>query len=584
MGTLVSLLDRAVEKFPGRVAVKSKLGGENWTYEQFKDEALKVSGALSKHGVGKGDRVAIISDNTPAFAAGDYGVLYSGATSVPIDQNLRPADLLPEYLNLAEPKVILVEGKYFHKVNSKTNIPVIPLESALDAQPYRPDVKINVEDPSTIIFSSGTSAESERSFKAVVLSHQNIFSNVIATEHLPTRAEKVDGYPQGVYLGGIGRQWHSFEYMMQKAFFHAGGLLNFTSMGKLREGAAAEINPHYMIMIPDLANMMMRRIKKQVKSKTGRFYPAFEWCLKHSGDFYYELKNNGSFDVGKRCVDLLGDQVFYKRIRKDLEQKIGKNKPYFIGGSAKLPVDLQIFFYILDLPIFQGYGLTETSPVICVNTPENYRFESSGKIIRGTNVIIADETALEDRKIHPLGRGETGVILVEGPNVFKKYLRDPERTRNAFVDGWFNTEDLGYSKKGFLHIQGRIKDILRSLKGESVDAASIEPAYRNEGRISRIVLVGNDQQKIGALIVPDDASRAALKSGRLDEIGFKASLCENELSNSKEKFGFRFLRGNTAIITDFDENPGLVTNTMKVRRALVQRHYTEKVNRICNPK
>jgi len=581
-GTLTSILDDSVERFGKRTAVKSQITGENWTYEELREQAFRVCHALYEHGVGKGDRVVIISDNTPAFVAGDYGILYTGATSVPIDQNLRPADLLPEYLELAEPKVVLAEGKYIHKLNN-SSIPVIPLESALMSQAYEPDVQIYAEDPSTIIFSSGTSAESERSFKAVVLSHWNIVSNILATEDLPARAEKIDGHPQGIYLGGIGKQWHSFEYMIQKAFFHAGGMIHFTDMGKLREGTAAEINPHYMIMIPDLADVMMRRIKKQVKTKTGRFYPAFEWFLKHSGDFYYEFVNNRAFNIEKWCVDLLGNQVFYKRIRADLENKIGKNKPYFIGGSSKLPLKHQLFFYILGLPIFQGYGLTETSPVICVNTPEDYKFESSGKIIEGTHVIIADQTALEDRKIRILGEGERGVILVKGPNVFKGYLKDSKRTENAFVDGWFNTEDLGHKENEFLHIQGRTKDILRSLQGETVDAASIEPAYRNEGRISRVILVGNEQQRIGALIVPDETSTARLKSGTLDENSFRASLCANELSDSKERFGFRFLLGNTSIVTDFDEGT-LVTNTMKVKREIVKRHYANKVNKICNPK
>jgi len=584
--TLVSLLDNAVEKYGVRIAIKSQITGESWTYSQLRQQALRVSKTLWQKGVGKGDYVAIISDNTPAFLAADYGVLYTGAASVPIDQALRPENLLKDYLDLVKPKFILAEEKYIGRVNNyANNTPLLSFEEAFENKPCRPDVEIAEKNISTIIFSSGTSAQSERAFKAVELSHGNIASNIIATEHLTTRAERIDGYSQGVYLTGIGKQWHSFEYMVQKAFLNAGCLLHFTNIPSFRKGSAAEINPNYSLIIPKMANWMKREIERGIekpkgsKKKRNMLYAFFKYFLKNSNQFNFDKVNELHSRLDKQLLDQIAEQMFYKRIRKKLGGKLGKNRPYFIGGSAPLPLETQLFFYSVGLPIYQGYGLTETSPVISVNVPEDYRFGSSGRLISGVEVMIADEDYLKKSAIRGVGDGEEGLILVKGPNVFPGYLKDSERTRKVFIEGWFNTGDIGHLERGFIHVTGRDKDIICTLDGEKVFSTLVETYYAAKGL--NLVLIGNNQKNVGALIIADEEIKEQID---LEGQEIVIERIYNQLSNAKEKFNVDFGRtlGNIGLIFDFDEHPELMTNTMKIRRRLFEKVYAEQIKKVCS--
>lgn len=580
--TLTAILDNAVEKFSDRVAIKNQLTGEKWTYPELRENAFKVSNALLKCRVGKGNYVAIISDNTPNFVFGDYGILYTGATSVPIDQNLKPENLLEDYLELAKPKVILAESKYIDKIQKQNqrNIPLISLEEALKEKPVRTNVEIGEEDISTIIFSSGTSAESERAFKASMLSHGNIASNVFMAEFLTSRAEKIDGVGQGVYMEGIAKQWHSFVYMVQKAFLHAGGLLHFINIWGFKSGDGAKINPHYMLMIPNMANLIMRDVKKEIRNKGDRAYSTFEWFLKNSNELHYNYLNEAKLSIKGWLINSFAEKIFYKKIREQLNKKFGENKLYFIGGSAPLPLETQLFFYSIGLPIYQGYGLTETAPANSVNTPENYRFGSSGKPLSGVEIKIADTELLKNHELKEVAKDREGTIMVKGKNVFKGYLNEPKRTEKTFVEGWFNTEDLGFLKDGFLYVTGREKRLICTLNGEKIAAEPVETYYSAKG--INLVVVGHKQEKVGALIIADEEIIDDIRKGKSREKEILEGLCKKRLNDAKEKFGVRFDSQNTSLV--FDVPDILYTGVMKLRFSLFEKHYAEKIKKICNVK
>lgn len=576
-GTLVSLLDSAVEKFSGRTAVKSQITGENWTYEELHETSRRVAGYLIEKGVEKGDRVVIISDNNPGFIAANSGVLRTGAISVPIDQNLRPENLLADYLQLVQPRVILSDPKYALKIKKYTEAKIILTEEALQGAPKSSDIEIAKDDVSTIIFSSGTSSDSERAAKAVMLTHDNIVSNVLATQELPRYVEETRG-EQGIYLAGLAKQWHSFENMIYQAFINAGGLMHFTDISSFMKGHAASINPHYVIMVPSVANSIMQKIKKDIAKKGKLVSGLFEWFLEQSGKCDYERVNNDNPLLREQIIDGFGDKLFYKKIREGLESKLGKNKPFLIGGSAKLPLKTMLFNSVISFLINQGYGLTETSPVISINVPWAYRFDSSGEVIDGTDVFIADPDLLKERKIKELPEGKSGVILVKGRNVFKGYYRDKERTKSVFIDGWFNTEDKGYMLKKFLHVEGRFKKQTRLSKGESVEEGPIESYYSTEGL--NVIVVGEDCRKPGLLVVPDDEMLVAIKSGKQDSV---ISDVRRIVSDSQKRFGYNF-SNSLAIVSDINEHPEWITGTMKFRGELIKKHYAETIKKICNAK
>ncbi len=529
---------------------------------------------MSRYGIKKGDKVVILSGNNPEFVAADFGVLSCGAISVPIDQDLRPKDLLRDYLDLVKPMVVLVDSAYESKAKEYSNSQVITIYRALQGQSVRPEVEIDKDDLSTIIFSSGTSSVSERAFKAVMLSHDNLVSNVEATADLPSYVEREKGASQGVYLAGLAKQGHSFEYMIHKAFLNSGCLLNFSNISKFKRGEAAEINPHYVIMIPSVANSVMAEIKKGVSRKGPKAREWFDRFLRHSNDYYLEKVNNGKFHPVEFLEHLIGDGIFYRQIRKKLREKLGENNPFLIGGSAPLPLATQLFFYSIGIPIYQGYGLTETSPVISVNLPWAYRFESSGKIIPGTEILIADPDLIKQGRVQEVAKGESGVILAKGRNIFKGYYGDEERTKSVFVGGWFNTEDKGHREGDYLHVEGRIKRQTCLLTGEKYDDDGIERYCGGKGL--EVIAVGEGCKKLGLLVIPDATMRKQLEAGSI--MGDLVSA----LSDSQEEVGYSFSRRNMALVTDIEDHPTWRTGTMKIRTELVKQVYRDTIEKICN--
>ena len=572
--TLVALLDDSVEKYGDRTAIIG-IDEERWTYEQLGDKSRRVAGYLKEKRVEKGDRVAIICDNKPVFVAANTGVFRNGAISVPIDQNLRPNDLLGDYLRLVEPKVVLADEAYADKVRKYTDVPVILIPEALNGNLMREDVGVTGEDVSTILFSSGTSAVSDRAFKAVMLTHDNIYSNVIASRNLPRYIEDTRGV-QGIYLAGLAKHWHSFEHMIQFAFLYAGAVMHFTDVMRFTKGSASKINPHYAIMVPKIANSIKERIEKEVAEKGEKANRWFKWFLEQSNKYNFERINNGHILPVQFIENLIGKKAVYKPINKGLEKMLGKNHPFLVGGSAPLPLEIQLFFYSIGLPIYQGYGLTETSPAISVNMPWAYRFGSSGKIFEGIEILIADPDLLKQGIIQEVIEGKSGVILAKGRSVFKGYYKDEARTKSVFVGGWFNTEDKGHKEGEHLHVEGRIKRQICNLDGNKYDADTIESFCL--GRGLEAIAVGELCNKTGLLIVPSPEMKKQREKG--EEIVLD-SICAS-LSDSKVKVGYAFSRKNVAVIWDFDEHPTWRSGVMKLRTELINQAYEPVIKRICN--
>ena len=617
--TLVGLLDYSVETYGDRTAIKSQITGEQWTYKELRECAYRVSGSLLEKKVEKGDRIVLISENTPEFVFANYGILYTGATVVPVDEKLRPEDLYSEYFNHVKPKLIIVERKHADKIRKYVkDIPVVLLEDLLYDEAVRPNVEINEDDIAAIIFSSGTTSDSDRAFKEPMLSHKNIASNIIATRKLPKLAEDRDGAEQGVYLAGVGKQWHSFEYMMQQALLYAGCLLHYTNFATFRRVMKSRkkeeretdlgINPHYILMIPVVADTLMGEIKSNVekmapqmrekiekKYSRMKYYPvikwlmdklSFEYCLENSMEYHYQWTNNRRCSLKRFLIDQIGARVYYKKIREGLKGKLGNSKPYFIGGSAPLALETAKFFGAIRVLIYQGYGQTETGPVVSVNTPGNYYYGSSGPVIEGTEVLIADAEYLEkEGKIREVKKGREGVILVRGTNVFKGYYGDLKKTEEAFIEGWLNTGDIGsisarrhlFWRKKFLNVLGRVGDLICRKGGEKKLATPIESYYRAQGVDG--ILVGNNQERFGLLVIVDDNIRE-----QAQDLKFVQQYCREHFADSTKRFGVKFFSDNVRFIsrTDFDAHPELVTNTMKRRRRIIEQVYESRIREACN--
>ncbi len=648
--TLVNLFDEAVAKYSKRVAVKSEITGESWTYEQTRVNAYRVSGSLLEHKIGKGDYVFLISDNTPDFVFANYGILYTGATAVPVDEKLNPEDLYGKYFEHVKPaegrkKVILVDEKHADKIRQYAkdvgimDAEIIILEDALEGTPNRPKVKINEDDTAVMMYSSGTTSDSERSFKLPELTQKNVASNIVDTKRLPRLTEDEDKQGQGVYLAGIGKQWHSFEYMMLQALLYGGCMLHYTNRAtfervmkpRMKEVAARTarekrtvlkmgtrkeeepklgIEPDYMLMIPLVADGLMNQIKSNVAKQAPitrkdmeRKYAklpfvkwamnkfTFDYCLNNSMEYHYQWTNNGRFGLKRFLIDQIGERLYYQKIRAGLKAKLGNDKPYFIGGSAPLAVETGKFFGAIRMLIYQGYGQTETSPVICVNLPDAYCYGSSGPVIKRDKVLIVDAEELENGRIKEVEKGKEGVILVNGPNVFKGYHNDERKTQEVFINymgaRWLNTGDIGsitshrwarhlFKRREYLNVLGRIGDLICLKTGEKKLATPIEAYYK--AKKTDCIMVGNNQEEFGLLVIAEDSV-----IDEVQEADLIRQYCER-FADSSKRFGVKFSSRNVRFIrkSEFDSHPEFVTNTMKRRRRIIEKHYDALIREACN--
>ncbi len=578
--TLVGLFDYSVEQHKDRIAVRRQIPGmaksdRGWTFDELRERSYGVANRLVGMGVKKGDRVMIVTDNEPRFTAADLGVLYAGAISVPVDQNLRVPDMYREYIKHVEPKVIVSSRDYSDKLDSYSgNVPVMTLDTILSPDPFGPNIEINPSDPSTIIFSSGTTSVDGRGFKGVVLTNDNICSNILATRRLARLAEEEDGADQGIYLGGLAKQWHAFDYGMQKSFLLSGGRVHFTNRSDAKRGYAAHVNPHYAVIIPTIANEMLDDVRSEVRKKGTRVaLAAFDRLLANSSRRRYAEINEGiapEEDGWSMWFHNFADKRFYGKVRDGIKNKFGENKMYFVGGSAPLSVDTQVALDVLGSRIYMGYGLTQTSPVVSVFTDDEFRFGSSGKVIKGVEVIIADSGQLDNDSVVEVGNGESGTILVNGPNVFREYWRDPEQTEAAFVnhDGrrWFNTEDLGRFEGGFLFVGGRMNNTHSLPNGEIISHEQIEQYYRRNGGLDMMIVHG-ETGRTGALIFSNNGASA--RTVRKD--------AEKVLSDCQSRFGFG-LGGRLEVITNFDSSK-FETGLLKRQREKIKRAYPRQVER-----
>jgi long-chain acyl-CoA synthetase len=584
MATLIDLIDEAVEKYSDRIAVRSILTGEEYTFDQVRQNAWKVSASLTESGITKGDRVAIFTDNDPNFLFADYGTLYTGAATVGIPQEARPESMIAEYLEKTEPKVIITQRKHLDRITGQNikGIPIICIEEALEHEPVRPDMQLSESDPAVMLPSSGTSAESDHDFKYAVHTHGSLASNISVTEPM------IGLVAGGTYMTGIAGQSHIFEYFVQKAVFSKGTCLHYTNKsGLISKGHGSMINPDLIIMIPEAANNIMHRVMDQIagkkkirkeddkkktaqrssrtgilkstrsflSSKVSRYLisPLFRLAIRNSGKYYYGLLNQGKESRIREYFHKRSDSIFYSRIRDVLSRTFGKGKRMLVGGSAPLGLETQLFFYSIGIPIYQGYGVTEAS-VISVNRPGEYRMRSSGKVLEGLELMIID---LETHK--PLAPDKDGLIVVGGSINMQGYFREPELTKKAFItleDGtrWYDTGDIGcLDEDGFLYINGRNRRLIVLPSGNKVYPERIEAHYHG-GLIDRLICIGGDNRPyVTALVVPDESLRYEISSGRITKEKAR-ELISDQLSDSQQRFGVNLGNPrNLGLVMEFDE-------------------------------
>ena len=582
-GTLTKLFFDAVTKFNRPDALQVKVGGayKPISHSEVAERVRHAARSLSSMGVRRGDRVAILSENRPEWAIADFACLTAGLTDVPIYPTL-PADQIAYILKDSGAVAIFVSTKEqaekireirsqvpalktvvaFDDVPGLANMSMADLEkrgaegeTSTSIETYRQDaLLVKPDDLATIIYTSGTTGEP----KGVMLTHDNIYSNVEASR----RAIPFEGKDVGLSFLPLS---HIFERMAgHYMMFATGTSIAYAESIDTVAANMGEVKPTLVLSVPRLYEKMYARILET--ALTGGFLKKkiFFWA-RGVADRWATQKL-----AGKEPGGLLGIQygIAQKLVFSKLKTRTGGRLRYFVSGGAPLSPDINKFFYAAGLEILEGYGLTETSPVIAVNTPEAFRIGTVGKPIDGVEVQIAAD----------------GEILTRGPHVMKGYYNKPEATREAIEpDGWFHTGDIGELRDGFLAITDRKKDIIVTAGGKNIAPQPLENKVKTNKYVAQAVMLGDKRKFPSMLIVPnfDQLERWAKErniiwTDRAQLLRMPTIQAKMEQEVNQELAGaahFEVPKKIGLIEHDFSIEKGELTPTQKVKRRAIDKNY-----------
>lgn len=573
------------EKYSIPDSLVTKYDGE-WvktSTDEYISKANAISRALLRMGVQKDDKIAVISSNNRTeWHIVDIGILQTGAQNVPIYPTISEEDY--EYILNHSGSIycIVSDEEVLKKVNAiKNNVPNLKevfcfntisgcknwtelLELGKD-ESNQNEVEarketVTTEDLATIIYTSGTTGRP----KGVMLSHKNIVSNVLGSEkRIPFQA----GKSKALSFLPI---CHIFERMVVYLYQYYGvGIYFAESIDKLSDNLK-ETRPHVMTAVPRLLEKVYDKIYAKGAELTGIKKKLFFWAIELGLKFEPYGKNGWWYEFQ------LG--IARKLIFSKWKEGLGNNLELMVSGSAALQPRLARVFAAAQIPVMEGYGLTETSPVIAVNDMRNHGFKigTVGKVIDNVEVKIAED----------------GEILCKGPNVMMGYYKDPEKTAEAVKDGYFYTGDIGLiDKDGFLKITDRKKEMFKTSGGKYIAPQLIENAMKQSRFIGEIMVIGDGEKMPGAFIQPDFdfvkqwAAKKGLSIGSTNkEIVANEEVkkrFQEEVDDINKKFG------HWEMIKRFELTPevwsidgGELTPTLKLKRKNVKEKYQDLYDKI----
>ena len=612
--TLIDLFEEAVAKYGDNTFLleKKTTKFEPTTYKEALEQALAVGGGLKALGIEPKERISILSEGCNDWIISELGLLYAAGISVPLSIKLEEANDLYFRLQHAEVSTIFVSPTQIHKIRSiRERLPqlkniiifgekVQPAEGEMLLSELKEKGKvwladhkqelldlahsIQNDDYATITYTSGTTADP----KGVVLTHRNYTSNV---EQALTRITIPDGWRTLIILPLDHCFAHvaGFYIMIARGAAVATTQVGATPMETLKNIPLniREVKPHFLLSVPALAKNFRKNIESSIRAKGPKTEKLFKFALKTAYAY-----NQDAYTKGKGLRFMLWPLVklFDKILFSKVRQAFGGELRFFVGGGALLDAELQRFFYAIGIPMYQGYGLSEATPIISANSPwpNCCRFGTSGKVLKGIDLRIKDADG------NDLPVGEKGEIVIYGENVMAGYWKNPESTADTVRDGWLYTGDMGYmGKDGFLYVLGRFKSLLISSDGEKYSPEGMEEAIVDKSPlIDQIILYNNQCPYTTAVIVPNrDALRRELKEVAAEEkAAAAAKLIGAEIDKYRkggiygDEFPHRWLPGALAIVDEaFTEKNGLVNSTMKIVRNKVETYFKDRIDDLYTP-
>ena len=570
------------------VAMKYK-AGEEWkdvSLKDFGDTVRHFSIGLTQLGVRRGDRVAILSENRPEWTMSDLAILCAGGITVPIYSTLIDRQIDYVLRDSGSVAVVVSDAEQMEKIRSiRTNLPtlrhVILCDGAADSgdQTFSSVVELGKsaesesgrkafdesvkaakpEDIATIVYTSGTTGEP----KGAVLTHGNIASNVDSSMKL------IPIEPGDVALC-ILPLTHILERMFDFVLLARGVVIAYNDDLTRTGDNLQAVKPNLFAAVPRLFEKMQARILDTVTAKGGVSLKLFNWALGVAQERLPYAVEGKPLPMGLKAKSAIAHAIVFRKILA----RLGGNVRFTMSGGAPLSSELAAFFIGAGLEIFEGYGLTETSPVISVNTPDARKLGTVGKPIQGVEVRIAED----------------GEILTRGPHVMQGYWEKPDATAQAIdPQGWFHTGDIGMiDSDGFLVITDRKKDIIVNAYGKNIAPQPLENQLKTSPWIATPVILGDRRKFLAALIVPNFE--------RLDKEREKRGEPKTEFEDLVQKDWVRkiydeeiarynagidrqeHIRKYALLPRDFSIEDGEITPSMKVKRRVVEKKYASVID------
>ncbi|MDD2381489.1 MAG: AMP-binding protein [Mariniphaga sp.] len=615
MKTIIELFETTVSNYPNNVYLWEKREGkyEGTTYKETRELVIRLAAGLVAIGMKKGDRSGLMADGCNNWIISELGVLYAGGVNVPLSIRLHENELMfrlqhsgSRYIFVSAPhaakaeairdalpeleKIIYLNGK---NNPGKDDISLKDLfhigENYLKDHGDEVDKiwqSIQPNDLANISYTSGTTADP----KGIMLSHLNYAANVIQSNTL------MELHPEWRTLAIL--PWdHAFAHTCcLYAFMFKGASIASVEVGRSSLETLKnipvnikEIQPTLMMSVPAFSKKFRQNIEGQIQKKGKFLSNLFQFSLKVSYLYNGLGYNRGrGWKIILKPLIWLFDIILYKKIR----QGFGGELKFFVGGGALLDIELQRFFYAIGMPVCQGYGLTEASPVISSNALHALKLGSSGRLVKYLELKIMDEEGNE------LPTGQKGEIVIKGDNVMMGYWNNPAATADTIKNGWLHTGDMGYMDKDeFLFVLGRFKSLLIGNDGEKYSPEGIEEAIVEKSTfIQQMMLYNNQNPYTSAMVVPNieainrELKKRGMKPGSDEGNSESLQLLSREINQFKKggenenMFPERWLPATFVVLPEtFNQENGLVNTTMKMVRGKICEYFNEQLEFLYTP-
>jgi long-chain acyl-CoA synthetase len=616
--TVFSMLNKAVSKYAKDPYLSSK-GDQGWVRTSFSEAKMKttlLATAFLELGLSKDHKVAILSEAKTDWIIAEFSALYAGGISVPLSIKLLPEEV-PFRVNHSDASLFVISENTLEKVisqwdkyqNSSLRLIVLDKpsekiskqciqygfnekdllfvddlyalgkEKILEHKDKLAQIENNTREDQvvTISYTSGTTGNP----KGIMLTHLNYYSNSHAAVSTFQIKEKIStllilptdhsfAHTVGIYTALVkGLSLHFVDAR--------GGSVN--ALKNIPKNLV-EAESNFLLTVPALTSNFIQKFKDGIKAKGGLIEGIFnrgvEAAIKRNGDGF--SKPGWEIQASTYFSTLLAEKLIFSKLRLIFGPKI----EFFVGGGALLDIKQQQFYKAIGIPVYQGYGLTEATPIISTNTPYNYKMGTSGKVLKGITCKICDENGKE------LAQGEKGEIVIKGDNVMKGYYKNEAATSETIKDGWLFTGDLGYmDKDDFLVVVGREKALLISEDGEKYSPEEIEEAIVNSSSCIDQIMIYNDHQKYTTALIT--LNKKAVEE-MINTEGIKTyealnKQLKNEMllfSKQKEfqgKFPGKWIPSNFQIIAEaFSEDNQMINSTLKMVRHKITETYQNRLD------